>query len=188
MSAVINNPEKFRNNVKMLLSEILDNTNFGDNLEKGIYNYTLKNANQHNIIKKWSNSSFVQIYVDKLRMLYYNLNTETIKELITKKKIKAHELAFMTHQEMLPEKWNDLIEDINIKTQNKYTPKIEASSADFECFKCMDLERINAKKEKRPINPQAYKQCTYYQLQTRSADEPMTTFVTCINCNAKWKQ
>lgn len=25
------------------------------------------------------------------------------------------------------------------------------------------------------------------QLQTRSADEPMTTFVTCVACNNKWK-
>jgi DNA-directed RNA polymerase subunit M/transcription elongation factor TFIIS len=29
-----------------------------------------------------------------------------------------------------------------------------------------------------------------YQLQTRSADEPMTTFITCANqkCNNKWKE
>jgi len=30
-------------------------------------------------------------------------------------------------------------------------------------------------------------QTSYYQLQTRSADEPMTTFVTCLNCNKRWK-
>jgi transcription elongation factor S-II len=28
---------------------------------------------------------------------------------------------------------------------------------------------------------------TYFQMQTRSADEPMTTFVTCINCDNRWK-
>jgi DNA-directed RNA polymerase subunit M/transcription elongation factor TFIIS len=28
---------------------------------------------------------------------------------------------------------------------------------------------------------------TYYQMQTRSADEPMTTFVTCLNCSKRWK-
>ncbi len=28
---------------------------------------------------------------------------------------------------------------------------------------------------------------TYYQMQTRSADEPMTTFVTCTGCGNKWK-
>jgi len=31
------------------------------------------------------------------------------------------------------------------------------------------------------------RKCTYYQMQTRSADEPMTTFVTCLNCNNKFK-
>ncbi len=28
---------------------------------------------------------------------------------------------------------------------------------------------------------------TYFQMQTRSADEPMTTFVTCLTCKNKWK-
>lgn len=31
------------------------------------------------------------------------------------------------------------------------------------------------------------KKTRYYQLQTRSADEPMTTYVTCIDCGSKWK-
>mmetsp|Transcript_24819 Transcript_24819/g.27624 ORF Transcript_24819/g.27624 Transcript_24819/m.27624 type:complete len:271 (-) Transcript_24819:30-842(-) len=29
---------------------------------------------------------------------------------------------------------------------------------------------------------------SYYQLQTRSADEPMTTFITCANCKNRWRQ
>ena len=28
---------------------------------------------------------------------------------------------------------------------------------------------------------------TYYQMQTRSADEPMTVFITCQECQHKWK-
>ena len=31
------------------------------------------------------------------------------------------------------------------------------------------------------------KKTTYYQMQTRSADEPMTTFVTCLECEKRWK-
>lgn len=29
--------------------------------------------------------------------------------------------------------------------------------------------------------------CTYNQLQTRSADEPMTTFAMCNKCGHRWK-
>lgn len=85
------------------------------------------------------------------------------------KEIKAHELAFMTHQDMSPEKWEKLIEDKKIRDQNKYEPKLEASTDNFQCRKCKS------------------KKCTYYQLQTRSADEPMTTFVTCLDCGTRWK-
>jgi DNA-directed RNA polymerase subunit M/transcription elongation factor TFIIS len=31
------------------------------------------------------------------------------------------------------------------------------------------------------------KKTTYYQMQTRSADEPMTAYVTCLDCNNRWK-
>ncbi|VDN50191.1 unnamed protein product [Dracunculus medinensis] len=31
------------------------------------------------------------------------------------------------------------------------------------------------------------KNCTYTQVQTRSADEPMTTFVFCRECGNRWK-
>ncbi|XP_067382051.1 transcription elongation factor A protein 2 isoform X3 [Channa argus] len=32
------------------------------------------------------------------------------------------------------------------------------------------------------------KSCTYTQVQTRSADEPMTTFVLCNSCGNRWKE
>lgn len=31
------------------------------------------------------------------------------------------------------------------------------------------------------------KKTDFYQLQTRSADEPMTTYVTCKECGHRWK-
>jgi DNA-directed RNA polymerase subunit M/transcription elongation factor TFIIS len=184
---IVQNPENFRTNVKIILGDMLDYYKYGDNLEKGIYNFTLLESDKRNIIKKWNNTYFIQIYVNKYRTIYNNLKNDNVKYLITEKKIKPHKLAFMTHQEMLPEKWNKLIEDIKIKNNNKYTPKLEASTSDFECIKCMDIERKKAKKEKREIDSSTFTQCTYYQLQTRSADEPMTTFVTCIKCNTRWK-
>ena len=75
----------------------------------------------------------------------------------------------MTHQELKPAKWAKLIEAKKMKDENRYTPKIEASTDNFTCYKCKS------------------KKCTFYQLQTRSADEPMTTFVTCLDCSNRWK-
>lgn len=31
------------------------------------------------------------------------------------------------------------------------------------------------------------RRCKYFQMQTRSSDEPMTTFVSCLNCGKRWK-
>jgi DNA-directed RNA polymerase subunit M/transcription elongation factor TFIIS len=75
----------------------------------------------------------------------------------------------LVEEEMRPDKWNDLIQDKKIRDENKYEPKLEASTDNFKCWKCKS------------------KKCTYYQLQTRSADEPMTTFVNCLDCGNRWK-
>ena len=176
----INNADNFRDNVKLQLIELLNGKDkYGINLEKGIYNSVLKMAEDRNIVKKWENSYFVELYINKFRTIYNNLQNNNVKDLIINKSIKPHGLAFMTHQEMLPTKWSHLIEDLNIKNINKYTPVLEAAlDGSEECKKC----------KARGLSKEEYSKCTYYQLQTRSADEPMTTYYTCINCGSRWKR
>jgi transcription elongation factor S-II len=167
---VIENPEEFRQKISKKLEKILnDETKIAENLEKGIYNFCIKEAGERNIVKKWDNVHFTQLYLDRLRTVYINIQKGELKTKILKKEIKAHEIAFMTHQEMAPEKWRQLMEDKKIRDENRYAPKLEASTDNFTCRKCKS------------------KECSYYQLQTRSADEPMTTFVTCIKCGTRWK-
>jgi len=165
----IENPEEFRNNVVNKLKIILKNDKLASNLEKGIFNYSLKHAEKINVVKKWDNSYFVKIYINRLRTITINLKDDNLFKSVKDKKIKAHEVAFMTHQEMQPSKWQELLENKKIRDENKYEPKLEASTDDFKCWKCKS------------------KKCTYYQLQTRSADEPMTTFVSCLDCGNRWK-
>jgi transcription elongation factor S-II len=83
--------------------------------------------------------------------------------------ILPHTIAFMTHQEMLPERWEKMIQEKIKRDKHKFEAKVEASTDTFTCRKCRS------------------KKCTYFQQQTRSADEPMTTFVTCLQCDARWK-
>jgi transcription elongation factor S-II len=167
---VINEPEVFRNNIQQKLNTILSNEINARNLEKGIYNYSLKEATNRKIIKKWDNAFFVQIYVDRVRSIYFNLsNNNYLLESLNKNDIKAHQIAFMTHQELNPEKWDKLIQQKMKRDKYKYETNLEAATDTFKCRKCHSNK------------------CTYYQMQTRSADEPMTTFVTCINCGNRWK-
>jgi transcription elongation factor S-II len=169
-SRTISDPEKFRQCVIAKINHSINNEKISTNLEKGIYNYTLTMSDEKKLIKKWSNDSFVILYIQKLRSILLNLKNKEVVDKLLLKSFKAHELAFMNHQEMRPDLWEVLIEEKRIKDENKFTPKIEASTDDFICGKCKS------------------KKCTYYQLQTRSADEPMTTFVTCLDCGNRFKR
>jgi len=179
----IADPDAFRSKVRAKLTErfmSMDTNknmnqdaaaNMALNLERGIYNYTLRESDTKNIVKKWDNGYFVQIYADRLRAVCINMGSGHVIQLLTTKQIKAHELAFMSHQDMNPDKWITLIKAKQLRDKHKYETKVEASTDNFTCpnSKCRSTK------------------CTYYQLQTRSADEPMTTFVTCIDCGKRWK-
>lgn len=168
-SRKIANPEQFRLNIRGKLDLILENEKHSSNLEKGIFNYALKEATNRKVVKKWDNQYFVQIYLDRLRSIYLNLKNTEILEQIKSEAVQAHTVAFMTHQELRPDKWKELIEEKAKKDKNKFETNVEASTDTFTCRKCKSNK------------------CTYYQMQTRSADEPMTTFVTCIECGQRWK-
>jgi transcription elongation factor S-II len=165
----IENHILFRKNIVKKLNDILQNDKHSLNLEKGIYNYSLKEATRRKVIKKWDNPYFVQIYIDHLRSIFLNLKNDDILSQIKDGTIKSHTVAFMTHQEMNPERWTTMIEQKSKRDKSKFEVNMEAATDLFTCKKCKG------------------KQCTYYQLQTRSADEPMTTFVSCILCSARWK-
>jgi transcription elongation factor S-II len=167
-SRKIENPELFRSNIRKKIDEKLKNEKNSSNLEKGIFNYALKEADQRKIVKKWDNKYFIQIYLDRLRAIYTNLN-DNIVEQITSGAIKPHIVAFMTHQELNPDKWAALIDAKSKRDANKFETNIAAATDTFTCRKCKG------------------NQCTYYQMQTRSADEPMTCYVSCCACGNRWK-
>ena len=105
----VDNPDTFRENVRNHLQKILKSNKITINLEKGIFNYAIKKAEERNIVKKWYNPYFVQLYTDKLHMIFQNLHHEPILKKLKYRNIKAHEFAFMTHQDMRPDKWKELI-------------------------------------------------------------------------------
>jgi DNA-directed RNA polymerase subunit M/transcription elongation factor TFIIS len=170
------NPEKFRENIAIKIQILLEQGNDSDyeihskNIEKGVYNYSIKEANTKKIIKKWDNSKFVQLYMDRLRSVYINMKkSPDLLIKIQNGEIPSQQVAFMTHQEMNQDQWRLLIDQKIKRDASKYTTNIEASTDMYTCKKCKS------------------KKCTYYELQTRSADESATIFVTCLNCGKNWR-
>ena len=163
----IANPDLFRENIRIRLEEFISDKKYCKNLEIGIYNYSLKESVLRKVVKKWDNPYFVQIYCDRLKSIYINI--PHIIDQIKDESVSAKILAFMTHQEMQPEKWQSMIALKILRDKNKYETNMAAATDTFTCRKCHSNK------------------CTYYQQQVRSADEPMTTFVSCIDCGCRWK-
>jgi transcription elongation factor S-II len=164
----VDNPEEFRSKIRCKIDEVLHNEHNSTNLEKGIFNYALKEADLHKVVKKWDNRQFVQIYLDRLRSIMNNLSSEILAH-ISDGSLKPQVLAFMTHQELSPDKWSVLIDKKSKRDQQKFENNMAAATDTFTCRKCKS------------------KKCTFYALQVRSSDEPMTIYVTCLECGQRWK-
>ena len=170
-----------------LLMDIFNSENKAINCEKQIYNWTvIKTAEvkaQFGEKKpkgkptfmfspdepSWDSRHFRSRYKHKLLEVVNNLkrNPDIIKT------VKAKDIPMLDPIQIWPEgpmanaafkiKQKELtIEAIKAKMDEEYEGM-------FKCRKCKS------------------KKTTYYQMQTRSADEPMTTYVTCMECGLKWK-
>lgn len=107
------------------------------------------------------------IYQEKARDLMLNLDptnriqNETLRPSVTNGQIQAYYLAFMRPEQLHPKRWKDVI-DKKVKLE-EYGSEMKVTDL-YTCYKCRN------------------KKCITTQQQTRSADEPMTVFVTCLVC------
>ncbi|MCJ1339676.1 RNA polymerase II elongation factor [Bachmanniomyces sp. S44760] len=113
-------------------------------------------------------------YKDKIRSLYQNLKAKTNPSLrvqVLNGSITPSKFVIMSHDELKsPERREQdrILEKENMR--DAQVPKAEKSiSTSLTCGKC------------------GQKKVSYSQAQTRSADEPMTTFCECLNCGKRWK-
>ncbi|GME91051.1 unnamed protein product [[Candida] boidinii] len=111
---------------------------------------------------------------NKMRSLIMNLRNKNNPEL--RKRVLNHEIqpskfVKMTNQEMAPESLKETIKKLHQENLFNAQGAVEKKAVTdrFVCGKC----------KKREVS--------YYQMQTRSADEPLTTFCTCENCGNRWK-
>uniref|UniRef100_A0A6V7QSR7 Transcription elongation factor n=1 Tax=Ananas comosus var. bracteatus TaxID=296719 RepID=A0A6V7QSR7_ANACO len=110
----------------------------------------------------------------KYRSIMFNLRADNNTDL--RRRVLIGQVRPESLADMSPE---DMASDARKLANNKIKEKAlfdcerggppKATTDQFKCGRC------------------GQRKATYYQMQTRSADEPMTTFVTCVNCNNHWK-
>lgn len=113
-------------------------------------------------------------YKAKIRSLFVNLkdkNNPSFRESVISGDTPAENLATMSTADMASE---------DRKAANR---KIEEENL----FKGLGAEEQQAETDAFQCGRCKQRKCRYRQQQTRSADEPMTTFVTCTNCGNRWK-
>lgn len=113
-------------------------------------------------------------YKSKMRSLYQNLKNKSNPSLrvrVLNGDIKPDQFVVMSHDELKSAERRE--EDKKIESENMraaQAPQAEKSiSTSLTCGKC------------------GQKKVSYSQAQTRSADEPMTTFCECTVCGKRWK-
>ena len=172
----IDNPSEFRNKITEYILNIINSNNEtikklsrAKNIEMSIVNFARDEATKRKIVKRWDNPYFVLIYTDRLRTIAHNLKqTDLINRIITHD-VKSSEVGYLSHQEIDMPRWKDMIEKKQKRDKSKVQVNMNIEEGEFQCKKC------------------GSKKTTYYQMQTRSADEPMTTFVQCTECPSRWK-
>lgn len=159
-------PDKERKNTIKLLMDHFDAKNCSK-IENGIFDFTEQycKSNGNNLIMAQA------IYKDCAKNILFNCEQnhptiQKIKKLITKKKYNPYNLVFLRPDELDEDNWMKIILRKNTTEDRlKNLPTIEWKP----CRICKNIEYF------------------YYQLQTRSADEPMTTFYICKECDKTYK-
>ena len=158
-------------------SELFGSTEMATDFELFMLQALVERAKKDGIDVDWANRTFWNMYRSRSISLYENIlgqdsyvkNDQNLLEKIKSGELGLKQVAEMTSMDMCPSRWKEAIEKI-IEQETKLYSSQQNASIVMWCSSCK-------KKTK----------CDYYQLQTRSADEPMTTFVTCLECDRRWK-
>lgn len=132
-------------------------------VEKGIFEFALIHININNLHHKF----VAPVYLDKASDLIGNLSdnpnidNKTLKNKILTKEIKPQLVAFLSPEQLHPERW------LSILTKKTYREEVEANMATTDLYKCRKCGERKSKVTEQ---------------QTRSADEPSTKFITCLIC------
>ncbi len=145
-------------------------------LEAALYGATCADAERRNVVRHWNNPLFTNLYAATVRTLCSHLHPASpirnprLIERLTIGELTLAQIPYFTPQELFPENWKELADRQAIREQKLLEGNKGMATDRFKCGRCGKRE------------------CSYYEMQTRSADEPMTIFISCLNCGKRWRQ
>ena len=152
---------------------VKDKKDYGEpRIEREIKVPQFKKAKKYKIKANWDCYVFCSRYSNKTVNIISNINDTRnpgFVQSIVDKTIPLRELANLKADEIFPELWKPIKEKVWAKEVIYGQEMVNLSDGIAQCGKCKSMKT------------------TYYSLQTRSADEPMTNFFTCHNCGKHWK-
>ena len=156
------------------LKVLIDDKEICEKIEKSINNYCIEQCKVKNIEPNIENTYFLRMYVNKLISIYNNLDKKSyIKnnnfyDKVINNELDIDNVAFLSPQEINPDHWKKYIDKQNATEGFLYSITAGTKTQEYKCGRCKQRD------------------CTYYQLQVRCSDEPMTTFINCLNCGNSW--
>lgn len=143
------------------------------NMERGVFNAAIDKATRTTTSRKWNNPVFLDMYVQRAKTVLANIDpasyvhNPTLLQGVYDGTVAAHTIAFLKPHELYPSRWTRIKELYQAK-QTEYVPTEFVTL--YTCGKC------------------GAKKTTICEVQTRSADEPMTQFITCFVCKHRWRK
>jgi hypothetical protein len=161
--------------INNILSEYLTETEM-NMFERCIYNGAVHSAVQRHVGKSWAHPPFVELYSRYAKHLAANFHPKSyVGNTELYERYKAGEITFKDISEMdtyqlFEARWAESFNQQQIREKRQLEGNKAMATDRFLCTRCSKRE------------------CTYYEMQTRSADEPMTIFITCLNCGKHWRR
>lgn len=144
-------------------------------LERSIVLQAMELAKKNYIPRSWKALPFRHLYKAVGRTILWNIHPSSpIKNRRLLARCKEGEFPLeaipsMTPYDMFPEHWKELSDKLLVREQKILEGNKSRATDEYKCRRCGKRE------------------CTFYEMQTRSADEPTTIFITCLNCGQKWR-
>ena len=169
--------DTLRQTIVSKFEEVLNDGKKASNLEKSVFNASISSAKEKCIERSWENSAFKKLYTSKARSILFNIKNDKNSDFTDKIRsgeLKVSKVPHMSSVKMFPALYEPIIENLKQREFIRMAREAAANRPEQGCgmFKCDKCGKYNT---------------TYYSLQIRGADEPMTNFITCLECNNRWK-